>query len=144
MDLSSKSEYALLALLELSAGYSGGEPLQIRQISANQNIPDRYLEQLLANLRRAGLVKSQRGARGGYGLARAPWLITLYDVVSCIEGLEPQGETVTLPETPEASVIKEVWGEVRRATEQVLQSHTLKDLVEQRNAKQQIDIMYYI
>ena len=144
MDLSSKSEYALLALLELSAGYGGGEPLQIRQICANQNIPDRYLEQLLANLRRAGLVKSQRGARGGYILARAPWLISLYDVISCIEGLEAQGETTKVPETVEASVIQEVWSEVRQAMAQALQRYTLKDLLERRNAKQQLDIMYYI
>ena len=61
-----KSEYALLALLELSLHYEKGEPLQIRQIAAQQNIPDRYLEQLLATLRRAGFVKSQRGAKGGY------------------------------------------------------------------------------
>lgn len=64
MDLSCKSEYALLALIELSAYHASGEPLQIRQISAKQSIPDRYLEQLLATLRRAGLIKSQRGARG--------------------------------------------------------------------------------
>ncbi len=144
MDLSSKSEYALLALLELSAGYGAGEPLQIRQISAHQNIPDRYLEQLLAHLRRAGLVKSQRGARGGYILARAPWLITLYEVISCIEGLEAQGETTKIPETAETSVIQEVWSEVHQATARVLQGYTLKDLVERRNAKQQLDIMYYI
>ena len=54
MELSCKSEYALLALLELARHYDQGEPIQIRQISAQQHIPDRYLEQLLAILRRAG------------------------------------------------------------------------------------------
>ncbi|MFZ4640765.1 MAG: RrF2 family transcriptional regulator [Nodosilinea sp.] len=144
MDLSCKIEYALLALLELSTCYSSGEPLQIRQICSKQSIPDRYLEQLLATLRRSGLVKSQRGARGGYLLARDPWLITLYDVVSCIEGFDTQADGVRPLETLEASVIQDVWGEVRRGAEQVLQKHTLKDLLDQRNAKQQIDIMYYI
>ena len=81
VELSCKSEYALLALIELATHYSSGEPLQIRQIAAQQNIPDRYLEQLLATLRRYGLVRSQRGAKGGYLLAREPWKITLLEVV---------------------------------------------------------------
>ncbi|NJL48586.1 MAG: Rrf2 family transcriptional regulator [Leptolyngbyaceae cyanobacterium SM2_5_2] len=144
MDLSCKSEYALLALIELSAHHAGGEPLQIRQISSQQSIPDRYLEQLLATLRRAGLVKSQRGARGGYLLAREPWQISLYDVVSCIEGFETPAETTNSPDTFEAVVIQDVWREVRQAIEGVLQKYTLQDLLDKRNAKQQLDIMYYI
>jgi len=144
VDLSCKSEYALLALLELSPHYASGEPLQIRQISSQQNIPDRYLEQLLATLRRAGLVKSQRGARGGYLLARDPWKISLYDVVSCIEGFDTQADATKAPDTSEAVVIQDVWGEVRQAAEAILQKYTLQDLVDKRNAKQQVDIMYYI
>jgi Rrf2 family transcriptional regulator, cysteine metabolism repressor len=144
VDLSSKSEYALLALLELSPHYNLGEPLQIRQIASQQNIPDRYLEQLLATLRRAGLVKSLRGARGGYLLARDPWKISLYDVVSCIEGFEAQADPAKGSPTPEALVIQEVWGEARQAAEGVLQKCTLQDLIDKRNAQQQHDIMYYI
>lgn len=144
MDLSCKSEYALLALIELSTYHASGEPLQIRQISSKQSIPDRYLEQLLATLRRAGLVKSQRGARGGYLLAREPWKISLYDVVSCIEGFDSQPDGAKSPETLEAVVVQDVWGEVRQSAEEVLQRHTLQDLLDQRNAKQQLDIMYYI
>lgn len=144
VDLSCKSEYALLALLELTVDHAKGEPLQIRQIASQQKIPDRYLEQLLATLRRAGLVKSQRGARGGYLLAREPWNITLYDVVSCIEGFDTQADTIKNPETAEALVVQDVWGEVRQAAEAVLQKHTLQDLADKRNAKQQVDIMYYI
>ncbi len=144
VDLSCKSEYALLALIELSAHHASGEPLQIRQISAQQSIPDRYLEQLLATLRRAGLVKSQRGARGGYLLVREPWKVSLYDVVSCIEGFEGQPDGDKSPATSEALVVQGVWGEVRQAAEAVLQRYTLQDLLDQRNAKQQIDIMYYI
>ncbi|MBF2035562.1 MAG: Rrf2 family transcriptional regulator [Leptolyngbyaceae cyanobacterium T60_A2020_046] len=144
MELSSKSEYALLALVELSANHSTGDPLQIRQIATKQNIPDRYLEQLLATLRRAGLVRSQRGARGGYLLARVPWQITLYDVVSCIEGFDLQREPETTPKTPQGLVITEVWQEARHAAEAVLQKYTLQDLLERCRAKQQVDLMYYI
>lgn len=143
MELSCKSEYALLALLELSAQYASGEPMQIRQIAAQQNIPDRYLEQLLATLRRAGLVRSQRGARGGYLLSRDPWKITLYEIVSCIEGFD-QADPDKAPATPEALVIGDVWQEARQAAEAVLQKCTLQDLLERRNARQQLDIMYYI
>lgn len=144
MELSSKSEYALLALVELSEQYTSNEPLQIRQIASSQNIPDRYLEQLLATLRRAGLVRSQRGARGGYLLAKAPWQITLYDIVSCIEGFDVKGEATTTLTTSDGMVIAEIWQEVCHAAESVLQKYTLQDLLERRNTKQQVDFMYYI
>ncbi|MGF1460597.1 MAG: Rrf2 family transcriptional regulator [Leptolyngbyaceae cyanobacterium] len=144
MELSSKSEYALLALLELGRGFDNGEPMQIRQLAAKQNIPDRYLEQLLAILRRAGFVRSQRGAKGGYLLARSPWQITLYDVVSCIEGFEVAKETSTVPQTSEGAVIAEAWQTARQAAVEALKSQTLQDLLDQCRAKQQVDLMYYI
>ncbi|NEQ30281.1 MAG: Rrf2 family transcriptional regulator [Leptolyngbya sp. SIO4C5] len=144
MELTCKSEYALMALLELSAHYSSGEPLQIRQIANQQNIPDRYLEQLLATLRRAGLVRSQRGAKGGYLLTREPWQITLHEVICCIEGLDAQAEPETTPKTAEGAVVCEVWQEARQAAEAILQKYTLQDLVDKRNAKRQLDLMYYI
>lgn len=145
MELSCKSQYALLALVELGGHYDSNEPVQIRHIANQQAIPDRYLEQLLALLRQAGLVRSQRGARGGYLLARSPLQITLYEIVSCIEGLEalptepPNGDP-----TPESTVIREVWQEVCQAAEAVLKHCTLQDLLERRNASQPTDIMYYI
>lgn len=148
MELSCKSEYALLALLELAACYSRGEPLQIRQISAQQNIPDRYLEQLLATLRRGGLVKSQRGAKGGYLLAREPWKISLFDILSCLEGLEPRSSDHDSDNTPaktlESTVIGEIWQEAYQAANAVLQRYTLQDLCDRRDARQQLDLMYYI
>ena len=144
MELSCKSEYALLALIELSLHYSKGEPLRICQIAATQKIPDRYLEQLLATLRRNGFVKSQRGAKGGYLLTREPWKVTLLDVISCIEGFEAKAKEVKSPETTEGAVVSEVWQQARLASEQVLEGYTLQDLVDKRNARQQVDLMYYI
>ena len=88
MELSCKSEYAILALIELAVKYQLAEPLQIKQIATKQNIPDRYLEQLLATLRRGGLVKSQRGSKGGYFLTREPRKITVFEVLVCLEGLD--------------------------------------------------------
>lgn len=145
MELSCKSEYALLAVLELASQYDKGEPLQIRQIAAQQHIPDRYLEQLLASLRRCGVVRSQRGAKGGYLLAREPWKITLLDVVGCIEGLDcGLPEDNSNPKTVENAVVLDVWQEARDASYAVLQKYTLQDLCQLRDAKQQHDIMYYI
>lgn len=145
MELSCKTEYALLALLELAGHYNESEPLQIRQMAAEQNIPDRYLEQLLATLRRGGLVRSQRGAKGGYLLAREPWKITLLDVVSCLEGMDSQvKEKDSAPKSVENVVVGEIWQEVHQAVNSVLQQHTLQDLCEKRDARRQLDIMYYI
>jgi len=118
--------------------------MQIRQIAAQQNIPDRYLEQLLATLRRAGFVKSQRGAKGGYLLARSPWQMTLYDIISCIEGFDVTKEASTTPKTSEGAVIAEAWETARTAAEAALRKQTLQDLLDQCKAKQQVDLMYYI
>ncbi|MBW4649556.1 MAG: Rrf2 family transcriptional regulator [Kastovskya adunca ATA6-11-RM4] len=145
MELSCKTEYALLALLELTGHYNDGEPLQIRQIAAQQNIPDRYLEQLLATLRRGGLVRSQRGAKGGYLLTREPWKITLLDVISCLEGSDAKAsKSETDPKTVESAVVVEIWQEIHDRANDVLRGYTLQDLSEKRDSRRQLDIMYYI
>jgi Rrf2 family protein len=145
VELSCKSEYAILALMELATYYQSGEPLQIRQIAAQRKIPDRYLEQLLATLRRGGIVKSQRGSKGGYLLAREPWKINIFEVLGCLEGLDIQtcNEDVKLKIT-DNEVIEEVWQEARQAANSVLQKYTLADLCERRDSRKQLDIMYYI
>ncbi len=145
VELSCKTEYALLALLELAGHYNDGEPLQIRQIAAQQDIPDRYLEQLLATLRRGGLVRSQRGAKGGYILGREPWKITLLDVINCLEGSDSKpSQSNTAPKTVESAVVGEIWLEVHARANDVLRGYTLQDLRDKRDARRQLDIMYYI
>lgn len=145
MELSCKTEYALLALLELTACYHEGEPLQIRQIATIQNIPDRYLEQLLATLRRGSLVRSHRGAKGGYVLGREPWKITLLDVINCLEGSNAKASKSDTPsKTIESAIVGEIWQEVHDRAHEVLQKYTLQDLCEKRDARRQLDIMYYI
>ncbi|WP_071516380.1 Rrf2 family transcriptional regulator [Geitlerinema sp. PCC 9228] len=145
MELSCKSQYALLALLELATHYEDAEPMQIRQIAAGQNIPDRYLEQLLATLRRSHLVRSQRGARGGYLLAIEPWHITLFDVVRCIEGFDGEANAKDCQsQTVEGTVVGEIWQEVRETAYSVLQKYTIQDLRERRDERNQLNLMYYI
>ncbi|MEI6429794.1 MAG: Rrf2 family transcriptional regulator [Pseudanabaena sp. ELA607] len=147
MELSVKSQYAILALLQLAEQFTDEQPLQIRQIATQQNIPDRYLEQLLATLKRQGLVKSLRGAKGGYLLARAPWQISVWDVIQGIEGHdlrdEPNSGTIQ-GESCALEVIHDVWQAARLAATQVLQECTLKDLCDQKRDRQTSNTMYYI
>ncbi|MBD2386070.1 RrF2 family transcriptional regulator [Cylindrospermum sp. FACHB-282] len=145
MELSNKTEYALLALLELATCYSKGEHLQIREIAVLQNIPSRYLEQLLATLRRKGLIKSIRGAKGGYVLAREPGKITLLEALNCMEGLDPVVSSFDYHhQTVEGEVIQDVWQEARQAANAILQKYTLQDLCERRASKERRELMYYI
>ncbi len=147
MELSLKSEYAILAMLELAHNYAIAQPLQIRQIANQQNIPDRYLEQLLATLKRQGLVKSQRGSKGGYILAREPREISLLEIICGIEGNDPISEQKNGKPTNESaslSVIREVWKSSQIAAADVLASCTLKDLCDQQRQRQVATSMYYI
>lgn len=144
MELSCKSEYALLALMVLVDHYPEGDPVQIRQIAAQQNIPDRYLEQLLANLRRSGLVRSQRGAKGGYLLAREPWQVTLLEVINCIEGRDITAAIDEPADTAEKAVIQEVWQWAYTQMSDAFKDCTLQELCDRRTAKQQSQLMYYI
>ena len=144
MELSSKVRYALLALLELASHYEQRDFLQVDQIAASQQIPDRYLAQLLMTLRGCGLVRSQRGAKGGYLLARDPRLITLLQVVACLEGIKKLEEGQTASQTIENFVIEEVWQEGTLATISVLERYTLQDLCEKRDVGQQLNNTYYI
>lgn len=146
MELSCKSEYAILALLEMATHYDSSEPMQIRQIAAQQNIPDRYLEQLLATLRRGGILKSQRGSKGGYLLAREPRKINLLEILECLEGMDvrPKEDHLNSKKTVDSAVIEEVWHEACQAANSVLQNYTLQDLCEKRDSRRQLDIMYYI
>ncbi|MEM1367817.1 MAG: Rrf2 family transcriptional regulator [Cyanobacteria bacterium P01_H01_bin.15] len=143
MELSCKTEYALLALLTLADGYPQQGPRQIRQIAAQQHLPDRYLEQLLATLRRAGFVQSQRGVKGGYVLAKSPLHISLWDVVNCIDG--PDASRLgSPPRTLEGLIVREIWQEVLTNAQAVWQGYTLQDLCDHKNERRQLEHMYYI
>lgn len=145
MELSSRVRYALLALLELARYHKQEGFLQIDQIAASHQIPERYLAQLLMVLRQGGLVRSQRGAKGGYLLAKSPWQITVGEVLACLEGnknVKLNGQT--LPATPEISAIEAVWQEATTAALTVLQRHTLQDLCDKRDENQKSNITYHI
>lgn len=143
LELPSKVEYALLALLEMASQTDPKKPLTVGEISAKQPIPERYLEQILATLRRGGLLKSQRGSRGGYILARSPREITLLEIVSLIEGSSHIQEPSALP-TIEMKLVQESWQQANLAAQSILDQSTLYDLCKQREAHIQQNLMYYI
>jgi Rrf2 family protein len=127
---SSKLDYALRALLDL-AGQAPGRPAQSREIAARQEIPESYLNQLLVILRRSGLVRSVRGASGGYVLGRDPHQITTAEVVRALHGSTFLGELSgdgTGVQT--ACVIRDLHNRLNAALKLELERITLADLVE--------------
>ncbi len=143
MELSSRAEYALLALLEMASFYPQKKPLTVVEITAKQAIPERYLEQILTSLRRNGVIQSQRGAKGGYILSREPWQITLLEILNAVEGERAEATTSAAP-TVERNLIGEVWQQAKTASQTVLEQYTLADLCQRRDARLQANPMYYI
>ncbi len=120
------------AILELALAYGAG-PLQIKTIAERQNISAKYLEQLVAIIKTAGLVRSIRGPRGGYVLARPPQDIKLSDIFRFLEGSVFTVECVENKEACEQyadCVTRRLWVEVNDAILNVLDNKTLQDLVE--------------
>jgi Rrf2 family protein len=143
LDLSAKVEYALLALLELARHHEKKVPLTMNEIAAKQPIPERYLEQILTQVRRAGLVHSQRGSKGGFVLMREPWQITLLEIVTLVEGERKDKESSETP-TIEKTLVVEIWERANAASIEVLRSYTLQDLCQERETRAQNNPMYYI
>lgn len=134
MKLSTKGRYGLRALVDL-ARFSENEPVSISSISARQEISERYLEQLMALLKKAGLVKSIRGATGGYVLAKAAADISVGDVLRALEGkLEPAECAAFHPEetcrAADSCVTKFVWKKINDSINETVDSIRLDVLIE--------------
>jgi Rrf2 family protein len=138
MNFTAKEDYGLRAVLDLAV-HSGAGPVQTREIAARQRIPEQFLEQLLAALRRAEVVRSTRGAGGGYSLAATPDRITVGQVLRALSGPLVPTELVTgendlsTKEIPEAVVVRSVWESVRSAIRVVADKTTLQQLLDQRS-----------
>jgi Rrf2 family protein len=129
ISITTKSPYALQALAEL--GRTGGDgPVPIGELARRRNIPVQFLEQLFATLRRAGVLKSQRGVKGGYTFARPPSEITVLEVVELLEG--PLGRDA-----------EGIFADAARAARDVLAASTIADVVE-REARAAGVAMYHI
>jgi len=132
MKLSSRSRYGLRAILDLALEYGGG-PLQIKTIAKREDISSKYLEQLMTILKTAGLVRSLRGPRGGYLLAKPPNAIRLKEVFTVLEGPLITVECLQHPQfCPRCAecITRQVWSEIQNAMLGVLESITLQDLID--------------
>ena len=129
ISITTKSPYALQALTELGR-HAGDTPVPIGELARRRDIPVQFLEQLFAVLRRAGVLRSQRGVRGGYAFARPPTEITVLEVVELLDGELGRGATG-------------VFAEAADAARKVLSSTTVGDLVE-REARDEGASMYHI
>jgi len=138
MKLSAKTEYGFLALLHLAKHYAKGEPVQIRKMAAEHDIPARFLVQILLELNRAGLVTSTRGAAGGYRLARPPETIDLAEITGVLEGTEE----ARTPIAGFRGAIHAACHEAQQAHCQHLANLTLVDLLERAGEK--FEPMWYI
>jgi Rrf2 family cysteine metabolism transcriptional repressor len=127
MKLSAKAEYACLAVLALARHRPDDPPVRIREIAEEHSIPERYLVQILLQLKGAGLVVSTRGASGGYRLARPAEQISLGEVLSAIDG---PGELQREPHKPAARALARVWAHVRAAERAVLDQTSIAQLAE--------------
>ena len=132
MRVSAKSDYALRALIEM-AGRTDGAPVSAEELGRLQDIPHGFLQAILADLRRAGLLVAQRGQSGGWRLNKDPDAVTVADVIRAVDGplvsiygLRP--EAVEYNES--ASVLQHVWIASRRSLRDVLESVTVRQLAE--------------
>ena len=134
MQVSARADYALRAAAELArAAVEGVGPLKGERISEEQGIPKKFMENILLDLKHSGIVRTQRGAAGGYWLARAAGEITLADIIRAVEGplANVRGEWPEAVEyTGAAKPLTEVWIAVRASLRAVLETVTLADLVE--------------
>ena len=139
MKISTKGRYALRLMLDIALN-SHGVAVPLRDVAQRQEISDKYLEQIVTQLSRAGLVRSVRGAGGGYLLTREPEQYTVGDILRPLEGDLAPVECATdegFCERADQCVTLELWQEIHRAVAQVVDGTTLADLVERQRRKRQ-------
>jgi Rrf2 family transcriptional regulator, cysteine metabolism repressor len=129
ISITSKSPYAVLALAELGRK-AGPDPVPIGELARRREVPVQFLEQLFAVLRRAGIVSSQRGVKGGYRFARDPAEVTVLEIVELLDG--PLGRDA-----------QGVFADAAAAARRVLEQTTIADVIE-RESRDAGTRMYYI
>ena len=148
MKLSTKGRYGVKAMFDLALN-TGDTPLPLKSIAERQDISEPYLEQLISTLRKAGLVKSVRGAQGGYLLAHPAEKITVGDIIRTLEGsMAPtecviEGEPVKC-DRADCCVTRVIWERIRDSINDVIDSITLQDMLDDYAKMGNQDSMYYI
>ncbi|WP_019242709.1 MULTISPECIES: cysteine metabolism transcriptional regulator CymR [Bacillus] len=139
MKISTKGRYGLTIMIELAKKHGEG-PTSLKLIAQTHDLSEHYLEQLIAPLRNAGLVKSIRGAYGGYVLAREPREITSGDIIRVLEGPITPVEGIEDEEPAKRSL----WIRIRDAVKDVLDTTTLEDLANYKEENAPDSYMFYI
>lgn len=138
MKISTKGRYALRLMLDLALNNTG-EPIRIKDIAARQEISDKYLEQIISTLNKAGFVKSIRGPQGGYRLTKEPAQYTVGMILRLTEGsLAPVAcleDEVNICERQDTCATLKLWQMLNTAISDVVDHVTLADLVEWQNEK---------
>lgn len=145
MKLSTKGRYGVKAMVDLAIHY-GEAPVSIKSISQRQNISEYYLEQLFSSLRKAKLIKSIRGAQGGYVLNRLPEEITVADVIDVLEGPIEISDCVegAVCHNVDCCATRILWQKIKTSIEEVTNSVTLKDIVDDYNEMQENNMLKII
>lgn len=143
MPFSAKTEYGLVALLDLAAAQATGERVQTGEICRRHGMPERYLEQMLTALRKGGYLASVRGPRGGYQLTRTPELISVAEVEDCLEG-EARAERQGDRDSAEFRALAGLSQRAEQARRSVLEGTTLAQLLAERDSLREPDPMFYI
>ena len=133
MKISAKSDYACRSLLELSLHWPSDVPLQVNEIAERQSIPIKFLIHILISLKQAGFVKSTRGKRGGYILAKPPTEIRLNDIWKRLEG-ENISSGGVLKKRGHPDVLAGVWDEVENGISSIMRGITFEDICNRARA----------
>lgn len=144
MKFSARSQYALEAMLALTDS-PDGRPIQVRAISREHGIPVRFLEQIMASLKKAGLVRSVRGARGGYLLGGPASGIRVSRILQAVEGPIREEEAEAEPAPPATQVVHALWREAQETVRAVFDATTLEALAKRkRDLEGARSLMYHI
>lgn len=147
MRLTMKGDYGLRAMIDLAAHYGQG-PIPSADIARRQAIPEHFLDQVLVTLRRAGLLRSQRGPQGGHLLARPPAKISMGEIVRAVDGPLAPMECLPNPASCQLSAgcaLRDVWAEVESETARILDATTLDQLARRhQTAPHEAGVMYSI
>jgi Rrf2 family transcriptional regulator, cysteine metabolism repressor len=132
-------------MVELASHYGEG-PIELKEVAKNESISLKYLEQVIIPLRSAGLVKSVRGSKGGYALARPPSEICISDLVEILEGPVNLVECLRDPKACQRSsfcVSRDIWEEVSNGINRIFHSVTLEDMVNRKRKKEGLNPPMY-
>ena len=132
MLFSAKAEYACVAMIELAARHADPKPARLADVADKHGIPQRFLVQILLDLKRAGLVASTRGAAGGYALGRHPDDVSLFDILTVIDPIEQTvRQNDQLQPTMYVQSVRAMWDRMVESQHAMLKDTTLTDLVSQ-------------